>query len=223
MFCGGVLALGDGSLASTLVVTAALTLAAIAARSSLLMCFAVLAASACLGARTGYSHAAYSLAIFEPTLTIALFSALALVAYQVSHRLNAGYERIALAAARMSIVLVNCGFWIGSLWGDPFFMFNGQRVPPRSVAAIKIVIPDYAFGITWALLLVAAMVWAMRAGRPWLVNTVAVFGAIHFYTQWFERLGATPVSVLIAGVLLLLAALVLRRLNRKPAPEQELA
>ena len=64
------------------------------------------------------------------------------------------------------------------------------------------------------------MVWAMRAGRPWLVNTVAVFGAIHFYTQWFERLGATPVSVLIAGVLLLLAALVLRRLNRKPAPEQ---
>ena len=223
MFCGGVLALGDGSLASTLVVTAALTLAAIAARSSLLMCFAVLAASACLGARTGYSHAAYSLAIFEPTLTIALFSALALVAYQVSHRLNAGYERIALAAARMSIVLVNCGFWIGSLWGDPFFMFNGQRVPPRSVAAIKIVIPDYAFGIAWALLLVAAMVWAMRAGRPWLVNTVAVFGAIHFYTQWFERLGATPVSVLIAGVLLLLAALVLRRLNRKPAPEQELA
>jgi len=123
----------------------------------------------------------------------------------------------------MSIVLVNCGFWIGSLWGDPFFMFNGQRVPPRSVANIKIVIPDYAFGIGWAVLLVAAMVWAMRAGRPWLVNTVAVFGAIHFYTQWFERLGATPVSVLIAGVLLLLAALVLRRFNRKPAPEQEAA
>jgi hypothetical protein len=220
MFCGGVLALGEGSLASTLVVTAALTLAAIVARSSLLMCFAALAASACLGARAGYSHAAYSLAIFEPTLTIVLFAALALFAYQVSHRLNAGYERIALAAARMSIVLVNCGFWIGSLWGDPFFLFNGQRVPPRSVAAIKIVIPDYAFGIAWAVLLVAAMVWAMRAGRPWLVNTVAVFGAIHFYTQWFERLGATPVSVLIAGVLLLLAALVLRRLNRKPAPAE---
>lgn len=218
MFCGGVLALGEGSLASTLLVTGAMTLAAVAARSSLLMCFAVLAASACLGARTGYSHAAYSLAIFEPTLTIVLFSALALLAYQASHRLNAGYERIALAAARMSIVLVNCGFWIGSLWGDPFFMFNGQRVPPRSVDNIKIVIPDYAFGIAWAVLLVAAMIWAMRAGRAWLVNAVAVFGAIHFYTQWFERLGATPVSVLIAGVALLLAALLLRRLNRKPAP-----
>ena len=221
MFCGGVLALGEGSLASTLLVTGAMTLAAIVARSSLLMCFAVLAASACLGARTGYSHASYSLAIFEPTLTIALFSVLALLAYQTSHRVNAAYERIALAAARMSIVLVNCGFWIGSLWGDPFFLFNGQRVPPRSVANIKIVIPDYAFGIAWAVVLVAAMIWAMRAGRPWLLNAVAVFGAIHFYTQWFERLGATPASVLAAGVALLLAALLLRRLNRKPAPEQK--
>lgn len=221
MFCGGVLALGEGSLASTLLVTGAMTLAAIVARSSLLMCFAVLAASACLGARTGYSHASYSLAIFEPTLTIALFSVLALLAYQTSHRVNAAYERIALAAARMSIVLVNCGFWIGSLWGDPFFLFNGQRVPPRSVAKIKIVIPDYAFGIAWAVVLVAAMIWAMRAGRPWLLNAVAVFGAIHFYTQWFERLGATPASVLAAGVALLLAALLLRRLNRKPAPEQK--
>ncbi len=220
MFCGGVLALGEGSLASTFVVTLALAGAAIAARSSLLMCFAVLAASACLGARTGYSHASYSLAIFEPTLTILLFAALALVAYQASLRVSAAYERVALAAARMSIVLVNGGFWIGSLWGDPFFMFNGQRVPPRSVDNIKIVIPDYAFGIAWAVLLIVAMIWAMRAGRPWLVNTVAVFGAIHFYTQWFERLGATPMSVLAAGVLLLAAALLLRRLNRKPAPAE---
>jgi hypothetical protein len=53
MFCGGVVAWGEGSLGSILVVTLALTLAAIAARSSLLMCFAVLAAYACLGDRNG--------------------------------------------------------------------------------------------------------------------------------------------------------------------------
>ena len=41
----------------------------------------MLAASACLGARTGYDKALYSLAIFEPTLTVVLFSALALIAY----------------------------------------------------------------------------------------------------------------------------------------------
>ncbi|MDO8875084.1 MAG: hypothetical protein Q8M24_26795 [Pseudolabrys sp.] len=217
LFCGGVLALGEGSLASTMIVTLALTLAAIAARSSLLICFAVLAASACLGARTGYSHATYSLAIFEPTLTIVLFSALAFAAFQASKQVSAAYERIAIAAARTSILLVNVAFWIGSLWGDPFFMFHGQRVPPRSTANVEIIIPAYAFSIAWALVLVAALVWAMRSGRAWLVNVVAVFGAIHFYTQWFEKLGATPLSILVGGVALLLAAFALRRFNRKPA------
>ena len=219
MFCAGVLTLGEGSLRSTLIVTVALTLAAIAARSSLLICFAVLAASACLGARTGYSHATYSLAIFEPTLTIVLFSALAFVAFQASKQLSAAYERIALAAARTSVLLVNGGFWIGSLWGDPFFLFHGQRVPPRSSANIEIVIPVYVFSIAWALVLVAALVWAMRSGRAWLINVVAVFGAIHFYTQWFEKLGATPLSVLVGGAALLLVAFVLRRFNRKPAAD----
>lgn len=226
MFCGGVLALGEGSLQATMVVTAALALAAIAARSSLLMCFAVLGASACLGARTGYTHASYSLAIFEPTLTVVLFSGLAYAAFIASKRVSAGYERVALAAARMSIVLVNCGFWIGSLWGDPFFLFHGQRVPPRTLANVEILIPAYAFGIAWAVALVGALLWGIRSGRAWLVNVVAVFGAIHFYTQWFERLGATPVSVLAGGVVLLLAAMALRRFNRKapePAPPEAIA
>src|ERR1700754_3253737 len=126
MFCGGVIAYGEGSLASLLIVTVVLGLAAIAARSSLLTALAVLAASGCLGARTGYMHAMYSLAIFEPTLTIVLFSALALAAYMVSPRLPADYERIALMAARTAVVLVNFGFWIGSLWGDPLMLLRGM-------------------------------------------------------------------------------------------------
>jgi iron complex transport system permease protein len=36
------------------------------------MALSVLTASASLGASTGYSHALYSLAIFEPTLTVVL-------------------------------------------------------------------------------------------------------------------------------------------------------
>src|SRR4051812_42763977 len=70
LFCGGVVAYGDGSLASMLITTAVLAGVAVLARSGLLAALAVLAAGACLGARTGYSHAVYSLAIFEPTLTI---------------------------------------------------------------------------------------------------------------------------------------------------------
>ncbi len=63
-------------------------------------------------------HAMYSLTIQEPTVTIILFSGLALAAYLVSKRLKADYERLAITAARTSILLVNFGFWIGSLWGD---------------------------------------------------------------------------------------------------------
>ena len=133
MFGGGVIAYGAGSLASMLIVTGAFALAAIAARSSLLMALAVLAASACLGARTGYSDALYSLAIFEPTLTIVLFSALALIAYQASQRLQADYERLAITAARTSLLLINFGFWIGSLWGDPLMLLRLDECQGRIV------------------------------------------------------------------------------------------
>ena len=216
MFGGGVLVYGHGSLASALIVTMTFALAAIAARSSLLTALAVLAAAACLGARTGYEHAMYTLAIFEPTLTVVLFSALALAAYQAAKQLPADYERIALMASRTSIVLVNFGFWIGSLWGDPLALLRG--LSGVGVAAFaKPVVPDWAFSLGWAAALIAAGLWAARANRRWLVNVAAGFGAIHFYTQWFEKLGATPASVLLGGILMLAVALALWSFNRRPA------
>ncbi|WP_204307646.1 hypothetical protein, partial [Enterobacter hormaechei] len=57
--------------------------------------------------------------------------------------------------------------------------------------------------IGWAVALIGAGAWAARAGRSWVLNLAAVFGAIHFYTQWFERLGPSPLSILVAGVLTL--------------------
>jgi iron complex transport system permease protein len=214
MFSGGVIAYGEGSLASMLIVTVALALAAVAARSSLLIALAVLTASGCLGARAGYIHAVYSLAIFEPALTVVLFSALALAAYIASPKLPADYERIALVAARTAIVLVNFGFWIGSLWGDPLMLLRGMGGKNPSLLYDSIVIPDWVFSLSWALALIGAGVWAARVNRRWLVNTAAVFGAIHFYTQWFEKLGATPASVLLGGVVMLGIALALWMFNR---------
>jgi hypothetical protein len=214
MFSGGVIAYGEGSLASMLVVTVVLTLAAIAGRSSLLIALAVFAASGCLGARTGYMHATYTLAIFEPALTVVLFSALALAAYNVSARLPADYERIALMAARTAVVLVNFGFWIGSLWRDPLMLLRGMGGKDPSLLYNGIVIPAWVFSIGWAAALIGAGVWAARANRRWLVNTAAAFGAIHFYTQWFEKLGATPASVLLGGVVMLGIALALWMFNR---------
>ena len=213
MFSAGVVAEGEGSLASLLIVTGSLGVAAVAARSGLLTVLAVLAASACLGARTGYSHAAYSLAIFEPTLTIVLFSALALAAFLASQRLTADYERIAIAASRTSVVLVNFGFWIGSLWGDPLFLL--RALDRQGAGPDDVVIPRIVFIAGWALALIAVGVWGVKANRRWVVNIAAAFGAIHFYTQWFETLGATPFSVLLGGVLMLVIALALWSLNRR--------
>jgi len=216
MFCGGVAAIGEGSLASMLIVAAALGAIAVAARSSLLAALAVLVASACLGARTGYSHAMYSLAIFEPTLTIVLFSAVAYAAYRVSKHVAADYERIALSASRTAILLVNFGFWIGSLWGDPLFLLTKMSgKTPVASRLDAIVIPHTVFSIGWAAVLIAAGLWAMRVNRRWLVNVAASFGAIHFYTQWFEKLGATPVSVLLGGVIMLAIALALWSFNKR--------
>jgi hypothetical protein len=207
MVCGAIIYFDDASLRSLLIVTALLAVAAIVARSSLLMVAAVLMLAGSLGARTGYWHATYSLAIQEPLLTIVVFSLLALGAYLISKYVSSDYERVALNAARTSIFLINFGFWIGSLWGDRMTMLGGpQNFPP---------IPRWPFTLGWALALIAVALWGMQANRRWVVNVAAVFGAIHFYTQWFGYLGGNPASVLLGGVLMLVFAYGFWMFNRR--------
>ena len=215
-FCGALLTYGKGSLAALLIVTALLAGAGVLARSGLLIAASVLALGACLGAKAGYWHATYALAIYEPLLTVVLFSLLALATLVVSSKLPADYERLALMASRTSVLMVNFGFWIGSLWGDRLFMLRGYERGSGLVRP-ETAIPDWVFGISWATALIAVGVWGVRVNRRWVVNVAAVFGAIHFYTQWFERLGASPVSILLGGLLTLAFAFGLWRLNRKVA------
>ncbi|MGA3309849.1 MAG: hypothetical protein ABSD08_14715 [Xanthobacteraceae bacterium] len=219
MFCGAVLIVGEGALAAMLIVTAALAGASIVARSSLLMAAAVLALSACLGARAGYSDATYMLAVYEPLVTIVLFSLLALGTYYLSKFLAPDYERLALIAARTSVFLVNFGFWVGSLWGDRLLLirslWRGDPSILTDYSASSEIIPALAFVIAWPVVLLGAGIWAVRENRQWVVNIAAVFGAIHFYTQWFERLGLEPVSVLVGGLLMLAFALGLWMFNRR--------
>jgi hypothetical protein len=207
MFAGGIVWLGNGSVLSFAVVAAVFTAAGIAARSGLMIAGAVLALSSCVGARTGYMHATYFLGIQEPTVTVILFGLLALATYQASLYLRGAYEGLALMAARTSLFLVNFGFWIGSLWGDRMKWLRGD-------AARDVVISDAVFAVVWAIGLIATGIWAVRANRRWTVTIVACFGAIHFYTQWFERLGATPGTVLVAGLITLAAAVGVWMLTR---------
>lgn len=202
MLGGGVIQAGDGSISSFLIVAAIFAAAGVFAHSALLIVLAILALSSSVGARTGYFHATYFLGIKEPTVTIALFSILAIGLYQLSKQLSADYERLAIAASRTALFLVNFGFWIGSLWGDQY-------------TTGEIIISDWVFAVLWGIALIATAVWAWKRNRRWVLNTVAVFGGIHFYTQWFEYLGATPGTVLIAGLLALGFAVGLRGLNVK--------
>jgi len=219
MFGGGVVMLGLGSVTSFLIVAAVFAVCGVVARSGLLIACAVLALSSCIGARTAYWHATYALGIEEPTLTIVLFGLVALGTYQLSKHLRAEFEGLALVAARVSLFLVNFGFWIGSLWGDRLEWLRSFR-DATATSDYSEVIPRLWFVIAWAVVLLGTGIWAVRANRRWVVTIVAIFGAIHFYTQWFERLGATPASVLIAGLITLAAAIAIwvARSREKPAP-----
>jgi hypothetical protein len=163
------------------------------------------------------------LMVTEPTVTIAVFALLALLAYLVSKRAGRSYEGLALVFARVSLVLVNFGFWVGSLWGDypgeSWVRGDAYGAGADTAAAWRawrdaaFHIPDYVFVAAWAAAAVAVGVWAARAGRRWVVSMAASFGAINFYTQWFERLGAEPWAVILAGIGIVVIAVLLWRYN----------
>lgn len=203
----GIIAQCDARWFGFAIVAVLLMALAVAIRSALLSALTVLVIAGLLGSSTGYDFATYSLEIKEPTVTIVVFSLLALAAYLVSLRIPGGYEPLAISFSRLCLVMVNFGFWIGSLWGDD----PGHSW--RSHDAMHDVIPDYVFVIGWAVALVGVGTWAARANRRFVVNMVATFGAIHFYTQWFERLGAEPLSITLAGVLMVAVAVALWRYN----------
>ena len=74
-------------------------------------------------------------------------------------------------------------------------------------------VPETAFIVGWAVVIIAVGVWAASANRRWVVTAAAVFGAIEFYTQWFERLGAEPWAIIVAGLTIVGFAIVLWRYN----------
>ncbi|QCI68652.1 hypothetical protein [Phreatobacter stygius] len=206
---GGLVFATKGSATTLLAVTIVLAGVAVVARSGLLIGLAVLTLSATVGARTGYAHASYFLGIERPLLTVLVFSALAIAAYQASKRLAADQARLAIIAARTSLLLVNFGFWVGSLWGDRLRWLGGD---PSGGSLVGV--PAWTFTIAWAVAIIGTGAWAARSGRSWVLGLAAVFGAIHFYTQWFERLGPNPLSILVAGVVTLALAVGIWRYNR---------
>jgi hypothetical protein len=191
----GLLASFDFARESFVLVSVLFIIAAAVIKSQLLAVLSAWAIFFSIGAMTGYFAGGYYLGVEAPTITVLLFSALALGAFYLSKNLDNGYDRLALSFSRMCLILVNFGFWVGSLWGDSDL---GVHV----------------FSITWAIALVAVGVWAVRTQRRFVVNTVTTFGSIHFYTQWFESIGAQPWAVFVAGLITIGVALALWRYNQ---------
>ena len=81
---------------------------------------------------------------------------------------------LSLAFTRMSLILVNFGFWIGSLWGDT----PGHSWRQEYARAADQQIPELVFVLAWAVALLAAGAWGARNGRRFLVNVAATFGGI---------------------------------------------
>lgn len=206
---GGVLFVTEGGFVGFLIVTLLCVVGSVLAKSSLLAALAVLSLYSTVGAMTAYGYATYMLAIRQPSVTVALFSLLALGSYHCSKVLALDYQRLAIVVARTSLFVVNLGFWVGSLWGDSLW-YQRDVWTFRSGA----VVPDWVFVVGWAVGLVVTGVWAARVNKRWVVNLLAVFGVIHFYTQYFERWGASPGSILFAGLAALGIVFAIFRYNK---------
>jgi hypothetical protein len=222
LLAGGVIGLTEGNFTGFAVAALLLLALALLIRSGLLMAIVPLALAAALGSSTGYSHASYMLIVKEATITIVVFAFLAWASYEVAQRVPAAYEALGKVFARMSLVLVNFGFWVGSLWGDypgeswlhaKIYGSNSTAQERAAWRAAAVHLPDYIFVLGWAALLIGVGLWAARVNRRWVVNLAAVFGAIHFYTQWFERLGAQPLAIILAGLITVVIAVLLWRYN----------
>ena len=199
---GGVSYLSDGNFYVNIALAIGLAAAAFAAGSGLLGALAILQFSIALGAGTAYWHGGYFTWVEEPTLTILVLAVLSVALTFVATQLPSAQERVALIMARTGVLIINLAFLIGSIFGD--------RLQNWDVA-----IEAWVFSIVWAALRIGVGLWGVVANRRWVVNAAAVFGAIHFYTQWFEYLGPNPFSVLGGGILLIGFGLALRWFNVK--------
>jgi hypothetical protein len=207
-FLAGSLLMLSGDQLSTFLIIAILFIAiGFATPNRLLVALSPVAIAAALGASTYYGHAMYALAVTQPTHTIILFSVLAFIVFLLGQKLTQ-YTAYCNIFSRVCIILVNFGFWVGSLWGDTL-----RKVTDASVYQAPQISP-MVFSVVWALALIFLGAWAAKEGRRFVFNTVAVFASIHFYTQWFEYLGMQPVSVLLAGCLMIVIALALWKYNK---------
>ncbi len=181
-------------------------------RSAFLAGLSVAAFGGVFGTGTGYWHASYGLFVEQPVLTIGVFGLLAAGLYLARDRVATAWRGLLTVAARTAFFLVNFAFWVGTLWGEtfgPHWNPDGSQTWEAWNDSLTRV-PDLAFVLAWPAVLVAVLLKAKRGG--FVSMTSLVFLAIHAYTQYFERLGASPETLLLGGLSLVALAVATPRL-----------
>ena len=202
-------------------------------RSRFLAAFVPLGIGTIIGSGGAYWHASYGIFVQEATITILVFTALAAVLWWFGRKaLHADWSPMAIVAARMSFIVSNFGFWVGSLWGDHVgeFLFgpskelrrenysawNDARIAFRETAPF---IHEHVFAIGWAAFSIIAIALGRRIGNRFLEITGVVFLAINAFTQYFEFFEDEPWALIFGGIALVAIALGLVRWQmRKEVP-----
>ena len=186
----------------------------------------IVALASALSSRTFYGHASYGIAIYEVSLTIIQMSLIALLCLFLSQRMSERIARHSRLLGQMALIWINMAFWIGSIWGDVvgFHLWGptwtevtegitdfhekaaAWRLAAKSFEDASLVIHADVFAVGWAVGLLGIGSWGALTTRRAVLNIVVTFAAIHFYTQYFERLESTPEAFVIAGVIAILAA-----------------
>lgn len=201
-------------------VTAITLASALWFRSAFLAAFVPLGIAAMVGSGTQYWHAAYGIFVQEPTITVVLFGAMALGLFAAANRLKGDREHQATVAGRVAWMVMNFGFWVGSLWGDhvgEHFMRAAKDGPVdwdavEAWRANALFLPDYVFVVAWAAASLATI--ALLRTNRFALNSAITFLAINGYTQFFERFGNSAVALLTGGVTLLAFAFGLYHFDR---------
>ena len=176
--------------------TAILIASSVFLMSNILTVLSILSIAQITGAGTDYFMASYTIWVSSPIVTIILFSALAFLLYYLSDSILSKYRNILITGSRTSVLVANFGFWVGSLWGGEELEVSSELI-----------------SIAWALALIIFVVWGWRENRRWVVTVASIFGAIHFYTQWFTILEMEPASVVIGGVIAIGIGIGIKRLD----------
>ncbi len=208
---------------------------AILFRSKFLAALVPPALAAVIGTGAVYWHASYGIFVHEPALTVLLFTALSGIFY-VAYRKLAGrrgeFGSMSLVAARMSLILVNLGFWVGSLWGDyvgDHLSNAAQRQPGQgwaqwralqdSIRELATYIPSSDFAAAWALFAIGMIGLGSTLKQRFIAICGVVFLSINAFTQYFETLFKGPEGLILGGIALVTLSIVLASLNSSMNPD----